>query len=113
MKKLGQGKLLQPMGTMAPTGAPLVGQVAIAVTGTAVQLADDDTLLPSSTIVVAALSGNSATGACGGSDVTNTVDGTGNGAILEAGEKVVIIAETIGAVYVNGTAGDIFTYSAG
>jgi hypothetical protein len=56
---------------------------------------------------------NAAHGTVGDSTVTNTVDGTGNGYILEAGDIVVAIASDLADVYVNGTANDVFSYSAG
>ena len=96
-----------------PKENPLVGQVVIAVTGTAVQLSSVPWLLPTSSIQVYALSGNGAAGAVGGEEVLNIVDGTGNGFILEAGQNAVIMARRLDDVWVNGTAGDIFTYSAG
>jgi len=96
-----------------PEDDPIGGQVAIAVTGTAVRLSVASVPLPSGSVLIKALSTNTAMGAAGGSAVTNTVDGTGNGHILEAGETSVVIAADLNRVWVNGTAGDIFTYSAG
>lgn len=96
-----------------PTGAPIVGQVAIAVTGTAVRLSAVSVVLPGGSLLVCALAGNSAAGTCGGSTVTDDVDGTGNGLIIEAGDTRVVFASDLSDVYVNGTAGDIFTWSAG
>lgn len=96
-----------------PTGAPVVGQKAIAVTGTAVALAASATPLPTASVLVYALTGNAAAITVGGSGVTNTVDGSGNGYILEAGQSIVIMADDLADVYVNGTAGDIVAFSAG
>ena len=101
-----------PVSINVSASAPLNGQVVIAVTGTAVVLATT-TALPGGSAVVTALSTNSAMGTVGDSTVTNTVDGSGNGYILEADRSVVIVAEDLADVYVNGTAGDIFSYSGG
>ena len=96
-----------------PVGAPIVGQAVIAVTGTAVVLGASVTL-PAGTVLVTSLTGNNAAhGTVGGSGVNNTKDGTGNGYILEAGKSVVINADDLADVYVNGTAGDKFSYAAG
>ncbi|MGC9395397.1 MAG: hypothetical protein ACP5J4_11135 [Anaerolineae bacterium] len=100
-------------GIAIPTGAPVVGQAVIAVTGTAVALAAVATPLPTSSVLVAALSTNGAMMTVGGAGVTNTVDGSGNGFILEAGQSVVIMTDDLADVYVNGTANDIATFSAG
>jgi hypothetical protein len=95
-----------------PEGSPVAGQVAIASTGTAVPLSATSVALPSGTVIVRAHSGNSDDGAAGGSDVSNSVDGSGNGYVVEAGKDALIFAEDLADVYVNGTAGDIFSYSA-
>lgn len=100
-------------GIAIPTGAPVVGQKAIAVTGTAVALAASATPLPTASVLVSALTDNAAAITVGGSGVTNTVDGSGNGYILEAGQSVIVMADDLADVYVNGTAGDIATFSAG
>jgi len=96
-----------------PVGAPIVGQAVIAVTGTAVVLGTTVTL-PAGTVLVTALSTNNAAHAVvGATGVANTKDGTGDGYILEAGKSVVINADDLADVFVNGTAGDIFSYAAG
>ena len=94
-----------------PAANPLVGQIVIAMTGTAVHLPAN--VLPTSSVLIYALTDNTTAGTVGGPAVTNTVDGTGNGYILEAGQSVVVMVDDLGDVWVNGTAGDIFTYSAG
>lgn len=96
-----------------PTGDPAVGQVKIAVTGTAVQLSATSKALPGGSVLVGALSTNSAAGTVGGSAINNTIDGTGNAAIIEAGDMVMVVADNITDVYVNGTADDVFWYTAG
>ena len=95
-----------------PVGAPIVGQVAVGVTGTAIVIGTT-LVLPGGTVIVSAHSGNAAAGTVGGSGVTNTQDGSGNGYILEAGKSVVITAANLADVFVNGTAADIFSYAAG
>jgi hypothetical protein len=97
-----------------PINAPLMGQVKIAVTGTAVPLSATSAPLVGGSVQIRAKTGNNvAHGTVGDSTVTNTVDGTGNGYILEAGDIVVAIASDLADVYVNGTANDVFSYSAG
>lgn len=96
-----------------PTNSPIpasvvVGQTKIAVTGTAVQLGSN-TLVNG--IVIKGKSTNNATcGTVGGASVTNTVDGTGNGYIVCPGEASSFATNNSNVVYVNGTAGDIFTF---
>ena len=107
------GETVSVDGIAVPTGAPLVGQKVIAVTNTRLALAAVATPLPTSSVVVYALAGNAAAMTVGGSAVTNTVDGSGNGYILEAGQSVVVMADDLADVYVNGTAADIATFSAG
>ena len=97
-----------------PAGAPVVGQVVIAVTGTAVVLSAASVALPAGTVLVSALEANNAAGGTvGGVAVTNIVNGAGNGFILEAGKSTVVNADDLADVYVNGTAGDIFSFAAG
>jgi hypothetical protein len=64
-------------------------------------------------VQVYALADNAAAVVIGGSDVENTIDGSGNGYVLEAGQSVVIMVNDLADVYVNGTSGDIVTFSAG
>ena len=110
----GQEIQVDIVGIGVPVGDPIVGQVVIAVTGTAVRLSAVSVPLPTSSVLVYALTGNAATGGVvGTTGVANTVDGTGDGYILENGQSVVIMTDDLNSVWVNGTAGDIFTYSAG
>lgn len=95
-----------------PTGAPITGQAVIAVTGTAVRLSATSVALPGGCVLVKALTGNTAAGTVGGAGVTNTVDRSGNGFILEAGDLGAAYADDLLDLYVNGTAGDIFSFSA-
>ena len=103
---------VQNAGTDVPAGAPILGQKAIAVTGTAVQLSAASVPLPSGMVIVAAHPDNTAAITVGAAAVTNTVDGTGNGAILAPGEAIVVYVANVNLIYINGTANDIASYSA-
>lgn len=87
---------------------PITGQVAIAVTGTAIQLPANS--LVNGAVVKAKGSNNVACGTVGGSTVTNTYDGTGNGYGICPGEASSFAITNTSALWVNGTAGDIFTF---
>ena len=102
------------VGIAVPAGDPVVGQAVIAVTGTAVRLSAVSVELPTASVLVYAKGSNNATGGTvGAAGVTNAVNGTGNGYILESGQSVVIMTDNVNLVWVNGTAGDIFCWSAG
>jgi hypothetical protein len=92
--------------------APLItGQVKIAVTGTAVRLYATSYLLYSGIILTAASTNNASGGTFGLSSITNTVDGTGNGAFIAPGASQSLgNGIDLSSIYVNGTAGDIFYY---
>jgi hypothetical protein len=90
------------------SAAPLNGQAKIAVTSTAVQLGSNVLL---NGVVVSAKSTNAAPIVVGGSGVANTTDGTGNGTILEAGMSMSWAVSNTNALYINGTAGDIVSFS--
>ena len=87
--------------------APLVGQATIAVTSTAVQLGDNAL---TNGVIIIAKSDNSAAITIGGSGVNDTIDGTGNGAILEAGMMASFAVDNTNRLYINGTAGDIVSF---
>jgi hypothetical protein len=100
-------------GIAVPASAPVQGQAVIAVTGTAVRLSAVSVPLPGGVVIVKALSSNNAAhGTAGGAGLNNTKNGTGNGYIVEAGDSALIFAADLSDVYVNGTVGDIFSYSA-
>ena len=103
---------VQNAGTDVPTGAPILGQKKVGVTGTAVQLSAASVPLPSGMVIVAAHPDNAAAITVGAAAVTNTVDGTGNGAILAPGEALAFFAANVNLIYINGTANDIASYSA-
>lgn len=107
------GEAVEIDGIAVPTGAPVVGQAVIAVTGTAVALSATSKPLPMSSVFVAALSTNTAKMTVGGSGVNNTVNGSGNGFIIEAGQTVPVMANDLADVFINGTVGDIVSFSAG
>lgn len=85
------------------------GQVKIAVTGTAVQLSGTSVPLLNGVIIIANQN-NTASITIGGSGVTNTVDGTGNGTVVTANSAVSIAVSDLDVLYVNGTAGDWITW---
>lgn len=86
------------------------GQVKIATTGTAVQLNATSYSMQNGALVTAAPN-NSANSTIGISSVTNTVDGTGNGNLIQSGAtQPVGSGVNMNTIYVNGTTGDIFYY---
>lgn len=95
---------------MADTSSNVVtGQALIAVTGTAVRLTPSNILVNG--LIVRSLVTNNSTGqTVGGSGVTNVVNGTGNGYILQPGEAAAFGVTNVATLFVNGTAGDIFTW---
>lgn len=88
--------------------APINGQAKIASTGVAVQLPSNAL---TNGIIITAKSANAAPITVGGSGVTNTVDGTGNGYILEAGSSSSWAVNNTSAIYINGTIGDIVSFA--
>lgn len=85
----------------------IAGQKTIQVSNTAVAIPLNG-LLQGVTITAGA--SNAAALTIGNSDVTNVVDGTGNGDILTPGGQKVVPLAGATAVYVNGAAGDFFSY---
>lgn len=85
-------------------------QAVIAVTGTAVQLSVASVPLVNGLIVKSKSSNNAAGQTVGPAGVTNVTNGTGNGYILDAGEAASFGVTNVNAVYVNGTAGDVFSW---
>lgn len=81
------------------------GQVTIAVTGTRVQL-------PSYSCKNGLLLTNngSSTITVGGSSVTNTITGAGNGYILVAGATISAACDDSSDIYINGTAGGFVSF---
>jgi hypothetical protein len=94
--------------TTTPLAAPVVGQIKIAVTNTAVALPSNVLV---NGIVIKAKSTNAVAGAfIGGAGVTTTDDGTGNGYKIVPGEAMSFAVPNSNAIYVNGTANDVFYY---
>lgn len=106
------GSTVQPVsGTVSTTlsTAAVVGQAKIASTGTAVQLSAGAL---NNGVIISAASGNNAAGVTiGGSGVTNTVNGTGNGYILAPGASVSFAVDNVNRLYINGTTGDIVSWA--
>lgn len=88
--------------------ASVTGQVKIAVTGTAVQFPANALV---NGIIGVALSTNSASMTIGGSTITSTVDGTGNGYIVQTGAGFSYAGTNSSQLWANGTAGDILTFA--
>jgi hypothetical protein len=95
----------------ALVSAPLVGQAKIASTGTAVQLNGGTSQPLTNGVIITALSGNAATIEIGGSGVTNTSNGTGNGYILAAGASISFAAADTSDIWINGSSGDIVSWA--
>lgn len=88
--------------------AIITGQAKIAVTGTAVALSSLG--LPLGMLALKALATNAAVITVGGATVNRTVDGTGNGYVLAAGDAMPIAAGDTTNLYINGTAGDVVCF---
>ncbi len=91
----------------ATSSAPATGQAVIASTGTAVQLPSNAIL---NGVLIYAKSTNTSFIILGGSSVTNIVDGTGNGHLLDPGATTSAAVSNTDALYINGTAGDIVSF---
>jgi len=87
--------------------APITGQAIISSTGVAVQLSSG-TL--TNGVIITAFSNNTAPIVIGGSGVTNTINGSGNGYILEAGASVSMAVDNPSRIYINGTSGDFISF---
>lgn len=96
-----------------PAGAPVVGQVKVTEEGTAAPFSDVSIPLPGGVVSITAHEENSGVVVVGGSDVTNTADGTGNGLVIPKGITATLMVSDLQSVYLNGSAGDWVTYSAG
>ena len=104
----GPGTAANPLPVATPVpGAIVTGQIRIATTGTAVQL-------PANTLVngiaLKARAGNVANGLVGPAGVNVTYDGTGAGFPVEPGGTASFAVGNSNAVWVNGTAGDVFSF---
>ena len=92
--------------TIAP-GSPVSGQAKIAATNTRVQL---PSFALSTGVILTAKGTNAADILIGGSTVTNTEDGTGNGAILAPGASISAAIANTASLFINGTIGDIVSF---
>jgi hypothetical protein len=92
----------------AVVNSPLVGQVKIASTGTAINLPNQDLV---NGIIISAPSGNAAPIAIGNKTVTNTANGTGNGYLLAAGASISFAVNNVNNIWINGTSGDYISWA--
>lgn len=94
------------------------GQVKIATTGTAVQLNATSYVMQNGALITAGpnnaapvFTSGGVGSTTGGSGVTNVVDGTGNGNLVQQGAtQSVGSGVNMNTIYVNGTSGDLFFY---
>ncbi|MHC5536676.1 hypothetical protein ACYOEI_00195 [Singulisphaera rosea] len=98
-----------PLAVVISVGNPVLatGQAIIAVTGTAVQLPSHALI---NGVIVTAHGTNAASITIGGSSVTNTLTGSGNGVELAAGASVSAAVSNTNQLWVNGTAGDWISF---
>ena len=87
--------------------SPATGQVVMAETGTLIQLPSASLI---NGVILTAYSQNSGPLSIGNYNVSNVMDGTGGGYILEPGCSVSAAVDNLSRIYVNGTAGDILSY---
>lgn len=94
-------------GTSNP-GTITVGQTKIVMDGVAVRL---PSVTLANGLIIKSKSTNSSSGqTVGGSTVTSATDGTGNGYVLDPGEAASFGVTNANAIYVNGSAGDVFSF---
>jgi hypothetical protein len=111
----GCGSTQNPCQQSSTTGAFQAGQAVIASTGVAVNLGNHGGLING--ILLKACNGPSPEHTnvnaiyYGGSSVTTTGNGVGNGDSIGPGERTSIAVNNSNAVWINGTAGDCVTYS--
>lgn len=86
------------------------GQAVIVVTGTAVPLSAASVPLVNGLIIKSRALNNPAGATIGPAGVTNATNGAGNGYILDPGEPGSFGVTNANVVYVNGTAGDVFSW---
>ena len=99
-------------GVATPTNSPRTGQKRIRTTGTAERLADVNIQLPGGTVYVTVHSAATFV-TIGKVGVNNLWGGMGNGACVEQGDTRAVITSDLSSVYINGTAGDWVSWSAG
>ena len=86
------------------------GQAILSVTGTAQQFQSASATLTNGLLFCASPKNNSAGITVGGSGVTNTVSGSGNGQILLPGQCSSLAISNANLLYFNGTANDFISY---
>ena len=96
----------------ALSGGPLVGQAKVAVTSTAVQLNNGTSQVLINGIIISAPSTNVTAIAIGGSGVTNTGAGAGNGYLLTPGASISFAVTNTNTLWINGTANDFISWAA-
>lgn len=90
------------------TGALVCGQTKITTTWTQVNLPANNV---GQFVVVKAFSSNVWNITVWVTGVTNTVNGSGNGFILEPGDMLPIVVDNSNKIFINWTANDIVSYS--
>lgn len=98
-----------PFAVVISTGTPVLatGQAIIAVTGTAVQLPSHALI---NGVILTAHGTNAASLLIGGSGVTNTLTGAGNGQELAPGASTSFAVTNSNQLWINGTAGDWLSF---
>lgn len=113
LPSLAEGTKGAPAGTVksvqSVNSTLVTGQAKVAVTATAVQFQSASAALQNGA-VFCALAANGGKITVGGSSVNNTTDGTGNGAVLAAGQCASIAVTDANLLYVDGAAGDGLWY---
>jgi len=99
--------------TETPNDPPLTGQVMVATTGIPIQFSTVRRRLPQACVFVTADADNAGAVTVGNGQVTNEVDGTGNGLVVPAGETRLLMALDLSQCHLNGTEDDWISYTAG
>lgn len=95
--------------SLGASTAFFTNQVKVAVTGTAVQFGSNSV---NNGAIITANKNNVEKVTLGGSGVTNTVDGTGNGLVLDPGGSISIGINNTNLIYLNGSADDWVSFVA-
>lgn len=91
---------------IANATGPVTGQAQM--TGSAVQLTAGALL---NGVIITARSSNAAPVELGLASVTNTINGTGNGYILEAGTSISFAVTDVSTIYAIGNSGDVISWA--
>jgi len=92
---------------------PIINQVAVPSPADRIQLIAVETPLVTGTVFIVAGEDNTDPVLVGGSDVTATADGSGNGIPVYPGQSVVVMIDDLSQLYIHGTADDWIAYSGG